>query len=123
MTLFRKWLPTLIVMAIIFISSSIPGGAIESVGLGKEAYHINGHFLFFLILGLCLYKSTKNIFLSILLTSLYGIFDEFHQLYTPLRSASLFDVFVDTIGGIISGIIIWKSNLILPKKLQIWLKN
>jgi VanZ family protein len=36
---------------------------------------------------------------AIALTSVYGASDEWHQLYTPLRSADVRDWLADTIGG------------------------
>jgi VanZ family protein len=37
---------------------------------------------------------------AIILTSAYGASDEWHQLYTPLRSADVRDWLADTIGGV-----------------------
>ena len=39
--------------------------------------------------------------------SLYGAFDEWHQLYVPGRSADWFDVLADAIGAIAAGFCIW----------------
>jgi VanZ family protein len=110
------------VMLVIFIISSVPGKIINDSGLGKESYHINGHFVLFLVLSLTYYKATKNIVRSILFCILYGIFDEFHQNFTPLRSVSMFDIYVDTLGAFIGGLLLWKIH-ILPDSLKNWLKN
>jgi len=117
----KNWIPATIMMAVISVLSSINGPFINSMGLGKQTYQINGHFFLFMILCLTYFKATKNIFYSIMLTLIFGIIDEFHQTFTPFRSAGFFDVFVDALGGLISGILIWKYQHILPKKLKNWL--
>jgi VanZ family protein len=117
----KNWTPAFIVMIVISIASSATGPFINSVGLNNEGYHIGGHFIFFIFLCIAYYKATKNIFHSIMLTLVFGIIDEFHQTFTPFRSASFFDIFVDTAGGLISGILLWKYQHILPKKLKNWL--
>jgi VanZ family protein len=119
----KKWIPAIIVMAIISGVSSVNGPYINSLGLGYEAYHINGHFILFMFLCVAYFKATKNIFNSIMLTLIFGIIDEFHQIFTPFRSSSIFDIFVDTAGGLISGGILWKFQHILPKRLRNWLLN
>jgi len=69
----KRWIPSLIVMIVIFITSSITGPTIEKAGLGNETYHINGHFIMFMILCTTYYKALKNVFNSVVLTSFYGI--------------------------------------------------
>lgn len=103
-------------MGLIFVFSSVQGSFIDSVGLGKESYHINAHFLLFVLLCISYYYFTRNILLSILLTMLYGVFDEIHQIFTPFRSASYFDMLVDSIGALIGGLIAWKLNATTKQK-------
>ena len=117
----EKWLPAIIVMAIIFIASSTSGKVINAVGLGSEAYHINAHFVLFMLLCISYYKATKNVFYAITLTFIFALLDETHQLFTPFRSSSIFDILVDTAGAFISGGLIWRFQHILPKKLKNWL--
>lgn len=110
-------------MFIIFIFSSIPGAVLNDNGLGRNDLHISGHSIMFFLLCFSYYKATKDIGKSIIFSVLYGLFDELHQVYTPLRSASMFDLYTDTIGALIAGLILWKSHLILPKKLKNWLNK
>lgn len=119
----RKWLPSVFLMLVIFITSSVPGNVITSAGLGSEPLHISVHSLLFFLLCFTNYKATKNILLSIVLTIAYGASDEYHQKFTPLRSSSMFDIYTDTAGAIISGIILWKLQPYLPKKLKNWLNK
>lgn len=116
------YIPAIIVMSIIFAVSATPGEAINSAGLGYEPLHVNGHFFLFFLLCFCYYRATHNILMSVVLTVLYGVVDELHQLYTPLRSPSIRDVSVDTLGALLAGIILWKLLHILPKTLKAWLR-
>jgi hypothetical protein len=118
-----KWIYPVGVMVIIFIFSSIPGAVLNDNGLGRNDLHISGHSIMFFLLCFSYYKATKDIGKSIIFSVLYGLFDEIHQMYTPLRSASMFDLYTDTIGALIAGLILWKSHLILPKKLKSWLNK
>jgi VanZ family protein len=118
-----NWLPAIGIMGIIFALSSVKGVTINEIGLGKESYHINGHFVLFVGLCFAYYKATKNILLSVLFTIAYGISDEIHQKFTPGRSSSSFDIFVDSTGAVISGIVLWKLQPYLPKKLKNWLNK
>jgi hypothetical protein len=117
----KAWMPSFIVMIVISILSSINGPFIDSFGLNRQTYQINGHFFLFMLLCAMYFKATKNIFYSIILTLNFGIVDEFHQVFTSFRSSSVFDIFVDIAGGLISGGIIWRFQHILPKRLGNWL--
>ena len=110
-------------MLVIFILSSIPGPTIDNAGLKKASLQISAHFILFMFLTIAFYKPTKNILLSIFLTILYAITDEIHQMFTFMRSSSLFDIYVDSLGSLISGIFLWKLLPLLPKKLRDWLKG
>lgn len=117
----NRWVPALIVMVVISVLSSVNGPFIDLLGLNRQTYQINGHFFLFMFLCVTYFKATKNIFYSITLTLIFGIIDEFHQTFTPFRSSSIFDIFVDTAGGLISGGIIWRFQHTLPKRLRNWL--
>ena len=117
----KKWIPAIMVMVLIFIISSIPGQVINAVGLGDEDLHINGHFILFFILCLLLYKPTRNIPHTIVISLIYAISDELHQLYVPLRSASMFDVCTDTLGILLAGVFLWKILPYLPNRFKNYL--
>ena len=119
----NNWVYPLAVMTIIFIVSATPGETINAVGLGYEPLHINGHFFLFFLLCISFFKATKNLINSILLTILYGILDEAHQILTPFREPSFFDIYVDTLGALSAGVLLWKLQCILPKKLINWLNS
>lgn len=98
----------MLLMALISLFSSIKGPYIDAVGLGKESYHINAHFFFFVALCISYYYATKKVILSVVLTMIFGIVDETHQLFTPFRNASFFDIQVDSLGALIGGILSWR---------------
>jgi len=118
-----NWIPAIIAMVVIFVLSSVTGGDLNAAGLGKPFLHTDGHFVMFLVLCLCYYKAAKSIFNSILLTVMYGILDETHQIFTPFRQSHFVDIFVDSIGALIAGVLIWKLYPILSKKLKKLLIN
>jgi VanZ family protein len=118
-----RWWPAILMMAFIFALSSTPGPVLNAAGLGPEPIHIDGHFLMFTLLCITYYRGTKKVWLSILLTILYAISDEIHQRWTPGRSSSLEDVFVDSFGAFIAGGFLWRLQPILPKILRNWLNK
>ncbi|MBU1133236.1 MAG: VanZ family protein [Patescibacteria group bacterium] len=120
---FKDWIPAITIMMIIFALSSLPGPAVDAAGLNKYSLQVSSHLILHMLLTIAYYKATKNIPLSILLTVLYAITDEAHQMFTLLRSPSLFDIYVDSLGSLISGLFLWKLLPTLPKKLKIWLND
>lgn len=46
------------------------------------------------------WQTKKLIWISFISATLYGISDEIHQYFVPMRSADIFDVFADVIGSI-----------------------
>lgn len=119
----RNWLPAILIMGFIYYLSALPGPTVDGLGLGKESYHINGHFLLYFFLCFTFFKGTKHAVLSVVLSILYGVLDELHQVFVPGRSAGFFDVFVDSVGVLLAGVILWKFYYNLPKKLRNWLQK
>ncbi len=116
-----KWLPAIIMCSVIFAISSIHGTTVNSIGLGRESYHINGHFVLYMLLCISFYKATKNYWSSTLLSGVYAISDEFHQTFVPGRSWENFDLLVDSLGIVLAVFIIWKITHIQSNKLKTWL--
>lgn len=108
---------------VIFGISSLPGTTVNNIGLGNNLYHINGHFFLYFLLSLALFKATKGYMLSALLSFLYSITDEIHQLFVPGRSFEYIDIIVDAGGSVLALLVIWR---LLPKvsmRLKNWLLN
>jgi VanZ family protein len=128
---FRYWLPLVLWMSIILwmstetFSSENTSSVIEpvirylmpSISQGKVktihwAIRKLAHLTEYFILGILLFRAFRSgskemrigrwVFYSILFVMLYAAGDEFHQSFVSTRTASLLDVGLDTLGGILS---------------------
>jgi hypothetical protein len=102
---FARFLPPIIWMALIFIASSQ-----HKVGMGGN-YWVS--FTIFKTLHMIIYGSLYTFWrlalhshphaeeISILISFVYGITDEIHQLYVPTRGGTFRDVVINLIGIII----------------------
>ncbi len=106
----KYWFIALIYMGLIFIVSSIPGDTlpeIEIFGVDKFVHSVEYGLLSW-ILGKALRTSANKVFVnhavvfSVMLTILYGISDEIHQIFVPLRLPDVYDVVADGIGSILA---------------------
>jgi VanZ family protein len=104
-----RMLPALLWMAAIFAMSAqhaVP----QPPGLSTELTAIAGHLVSYGLLALLLLWALPTstvrprycFALAILLASLYGLSDEFHQSFVPGRSATVFDVCVDALGAVLA---------------------
>ena len=102
------WLPALLWAGLIFVLSSIPGTSLPTVDLPQADKLV--HALIYAVLGVLLLRAlergrpvgrraTSLIVAAIALTTLYGVSDEIHQLWTPHRSADWRDVVADGVGA------------------------
>ncbi|OIO80358.1 hypothetical protein AUJ84_03895 [Candidatus Pacearchaeota archaeon CG1_02_32_132] len=100
-----SWAITIILAITIFYVSSLqfapssgPGGQNSKATL----YHLTIFFIFAIFLFISLVQGMKKkedlIFLGIIIVVGYAFLDEFHQLFVPTRSGSLFDVLLDVVG-------------------------
>ena len=77
-------------------------------GLIRKAAHVTEYF----ILGLLLFRAFRGACLqmwqlswtiaAIVVVVVYALSDEFHQSFIGTRTASLFDAFIDSMGGILA---------------------
>jgi VanZ family protein len=135
MKVVRLWGPVIIWMVVIFILSGR-----QSISVSKD-YWLN--FLFFKTLHVIEYailfifyirgmsdfwsneKVVNKYAIAFLLTILYAVTDETHQLFVSTREGRVRDVIIDTAGTVLAWISITKLLPKAPKKLQksvkIWL--
>lgn len=102
------WTPVLLWMSLIYYSSSIPGEDMPKIDIPNIDKLF--HFVEYFILGALLVRAFANssdkanfkliLLLSILIASVYGILDEFHQRFISGRSPEIFDIFSDIIGSL-----------------------
>lgn len=118
--LFFYWLPVVFWMGIIFYLSSHQRFSLTKTFTYDFIFFKIGHILEYVILNFLLFRSiyastkklsvNKILFLSFIISFLYSVSDEYHQLFTPSREGRLRDVGIDTIGIFLMYIYI-KTNL------------
>ena len=101
-----RWVPAVLMMAIIFFASATPGSELPKFGGWDFLAKKGGHMLGYALLALAyLYalggnrRSPSRLFFSLVLAILYACSDEWHQRFTPGRTPSVVDVFIDTAGA------------------------
>jgi VanZ family protein len=128
---FKHWVPVVLWMSFIFWMSTgtfsaentsliiepilhflMPSISPEQVAVIHGVLRKLGHVSEFFILGILLFrafrggsKEVRNLrwaVSSLLVVVLYAASDEFHQSFVTTRTASLFDVGIDTFGGILA---------------------
>jgi len=107
MNILRK-APAILVMIALFMLSTLPGNDpfLNSVDISDKIKHFVAYF----VLGItfCLWISNKKWLakpfacssLIVLLCTLFGASDEYHQTFVPGRSGDLYDLAVDCGGGV-----------------------
>jgi VanZ family protein len=111
----RAWWPALFWSLSIFGLSSIPGKALPPLPGWWNADKLV-HGAIYAILGALCWRGARGtlprargpihqVLAAGLLTTLYGISDEFHQSFTPDRSPDPFDVLADAVGGILGALV------------------
>lgn len=101
----REWLWPLLLIALIFTASGRSEVAAPDVPrIDKVA-----HFFVYGLLSTLIARVPQivrlrplGIYSAVVLASLYGISDEWHQSFTPGRSVELFDWFMDTAGAVVA---------------------
>ena len=114
----REWIgrcgPAIIVMGLIFAASSTPGSDLPKFGAWDIFAKKGGHMLGYALLSASYFHVLNNgkkikgvhFFSALILAILYSITDEYHQIFTPGRTASPIDVCIDATGGFV-GLGLW----------------
>ena len=108
------WLPVFLYAALIFYISSIAAPELPITGIDISLIHIPEFF----ILSYLLFRafSTKNMnrsymfILAILISTIYGVTDEIHQLFVPGRDFSIFDILFNFIGSSLILFKLWRKS-------------
>ena len=115
-----RFFPPLIWMGVIFYLSSREKIAVsESYWLSFAFFktlHLIEYGILFLLWYFALYKKKYGLKLAIFLSILYGMTDEWHQTFVPTREGRIRDVFIDSLGVILT----WQ---ILLERLIGWMKK
>ena len=107
----RRFLPPLVVMAIIFTVSHQPGDQLSLPAFpgSDKLAHAAAYGLLALTLIGAFSRSTQQsrpglvVGVACLWSLAYGLSDEFHQSFVPGRSVSGFDVLADLVGALLVG--------------------
>jgi VanZ family protein len=100
------WLPVVAYMAMLFGFSSLstipsPPGDFSFFDVHIAAYAGLGALTARATAGGLRNVSWRAVVVAILISSLYGVTDEYHQLFTPGRSFDVIDMAADTIGSVV----------------------
>jgi len=108
----KYWLPVLACMGVIFYASSLPGSKIPSLFFFQD---IAFHFCIYLALAYFFARAIENtypnivlgkvLFFSVVFGIIYGLLDELHQAFVPLRTVSGLDLSIDAIGSFFGSLI------------------
>lgn len=113
MSRLRPWLPALLWATAIFGLSSIPGRALPALPVWNVDKLV--HAAVYGVLGALCWRGAhasfapgtarwRVVLIAVLLTSLYGIADEIHQMFVPNRAPDPNDVLADAVGGLLGAL-------------------
>ncbi len=104
---------TILIMIEIFYFSSLSfGKASKGSSWIPILYHFSVFFLlnFFLFITINKNKKMKYLIIVPIISLIYALLDEFHQLFVPSRTSSIQDILIDTTGILLSTIIYLTYN-------------
>jgi VanZ family protein len=110
------WGPVGLMLAVIFGASSIPNLTTLPGNISDKS----GHSIGYALLGILILRALaggrlrevtwRRGIAAIVLATLYGVTDEFHQLFVPGRSADRYDVLADCVGATIGAVLGWLAG-------------
>jgi VanZ family protein len=117
------WGPVVLVMAGIFVVSSMPDPGGPPLGMSDKS----AHALAYALLGAALVRALASgraerltsgrLVAAIVLTSLYGVSDELHQRFVPGRTPDWLDVLADAAGAV-AGVLAMAGGLRMLDRLR-----
>lgn len=110
---FKKyWVPVFLYAGFIFYISSIPAPEIL-IKIDLSPIHIPEFFILSYLIFRALSREGAALWrtfaLAIVITTIYGVTDEIHQLFVPGRSFSIFDIIFNFIGSSLILFKFWKK--------------
>jgi VanZ family protein len=95
---YLRWLPSILLMLVIFGFSSVPASKLPNFGSNDLIIKKGGHVLGYALLALAnwygLRFDRRRWWLALLFAVIYAISDEFHQSFVPGRHPSWVDALV-----------------------------
>ena len=111
----RLYLPAIFWMVLIFFLSSRPGTSVADNQILNFIFFKSLHLIEYSVLFFLVYWANKKTFnfsfweavlLSFILTIIYAISDEIHQIFVPTREGKLRDVLIDTFGTFLGSLVV-----------------
>lgn len=101
-----RWGPALLMMAVIFASSSVPAQEIPTFGAIDVLVKKGGHMLGYALLAATYWwglgdRRPRAALLALLMAAIYATSDEFHQHFVAGRGSEVSDVLIDSTGAAI----------------------
>ena len=103
------YIPLVLYWIILLLATSLPDSAVPTTAVSDKILHFTAYFVLGVLLNLTLafqnkYRLLKNksVTATLILGSMYGIFDEVHQYFIPGRSMELFDFMADFSGLVLA---------------------
>jgi VanZ family protein len=117
------YIPLGLYWLLIFILTSIPGKSMPKIlGVSDKVKHFGAYFVLAFLLSFALRLQNKypfvakySLLFTFLITLLYGLFDEIHQIYIPGRYFDWWDLVADVAGSLIG---IFLAKVIILKNAE-----
>lgn len=121
------WLPAVAWMSLIYFLSSFHKLQASPVGWQDFVTRKFAHLTEYFILCFLFYRGLRNttkislgqsLILSLILTILYALTDEYHQTFVSGRTGKALDIGIDSLGAFLGLIFSWKAVLLIPDKFR-----
>ena len=119
MVVCRAWGPAVLLMVLIFVSSSLPNPPDAPGGLSD----VGAHAIVYGVLAVLILRGLANArwrdvtfalgWVAVVLSGLYGASDEFHQSFVENRVADVNDLIADILGAFVGIALVWGWGIVL----------
>lgn len=122
------WLPVILWAALIFRFSSGTVPLASTVYWQDFAVKKSGHVILFGALAVLIYRGLRmegidkkrSAFWAVILSTLYGATDEYHQMFTSGRTSRIRDVLIDSMGSTLVILVTYYLPPKLSRKCMCW---
>ena len=116
-----RWGPMILIMVLIFWASSTPSTELPNMGTWDLLFKKGGHMFGYALLAIAMQHGfqRKDIAGSGIvwgLVTLYAMSDEFHQIFTAGRKATVVDIGIDMVGAFIGLAVVLAWNTLKKKR-------
>ena len=111
-------------MVVIFVASSIPNLTELPGGISDHAGHFSGYALLSVLLVFALASGrwagvTAGVAArAVLISSIYGLTDEFHQQFVPGRSPAWDDIAADSVGALAAALVALLARYVVGRLMR-----